>query len=245
MRVLVMRPQADAERTARRLAAHGHEAVIAPVLRIEGTDEPPPSDAFSGVILTSANAVPALATIAAQVDDLPIFAVGERTGSQAAEAGFADVRMAEGDAASLAVLIGASLPPRAKLLHVAGRERKPEPEASLAAAGFSISTWVAYEAITAERLAPFAQSALRQGSLDAVLHYSRRSAAVALDLAARADVVAPFLALAHICLSADTAAPLREAPARQVHVAERPDEDALLAALDGCPEITHTGSRKP
>jgi uroporphyrinogen-III synthase len=245
MRVLVLRPQADAERTARRLEAHGHEAVIAPVLRIERTDEQPPPDPFSGIILTSANAVPALAAIAAQVDGLPVFAIGERTGSEAAEAGFKDVRMAEGDAASLAALIGASLPPRARLLYVAGRERKPEPEASLTAAGFSISTWVAYEAIPAERLAPFAQSALRQGSLDVVLHYSRRSAAVALDLAARAEVMAPFLALTHVCLSADTAVPLYEAGAGQVRVAEGPDEDALLAALDGCREISGTGSRRP
>jgi len=233
MRVLVMRPQADAERTARRLEAHGHEAVIAPVLRIERTDEPPPSDAFSAVILTSANAVPALATIAARVDGLPVLVVGAHTGSQAAEAGFADIRMAQGNAASLAALIGASLPPRARLLHVGGRERKLEPEASLTAAGFSVSTWVAYEAIAAERLAPFAQSALRQGNLDAVLHYSRRSAAVALDLAARAEVIAPFLALTQVCLSADAAPPLHEVGAGQVRVAEGPEEDALLAALDG------------
>jgi uroporphyrinogen-III synthase len=208
--------------------------VIAPVLRIERTDEPPPSNPFAAVILTSANAVPALATIAGRLDGLPIFAVGERTGSQAAEAGFADVRMADGDAASLAALIGASLPPRARLLHVAGRERKAEPEASLAAVGFSVSTWVAYEAIAAERLPMIAQSAFREAGLDAALHYSRRSAALALDLAADAALMAPFLALTHLCLSADTAAPLHEAGAEQVGVAERPDEDALLTALNGC-----------
>jgi uroporphyrinogen-III synthase len=234
MRVLVMRPETDAERTARRLAAHGHEAVIAPVLRIERTDEPPPSDAFAAVILTSANAVPALAAIAVRVKGLPIFAVGERTGSQAAEAGFADVRMADGDAASLAALIGRCLPPAARLLHVAGRERKAEPEASLAAAGFSVTTWVAYEAVTAECLPALAQIALGEGGLDTALHYSRRSAAVALALAARAGLIAPFLALTHLCLSTDTAAPLHEAGAEHVRVAERPDEDALLAKLDGC-----------
>jgi uroporphyrinogen-III synthase len=234
MRILVMRPQADAERTARRLAVHGHEAVIAPVLRIERTDEPPPSGAFAAVILTSANAVPALATIAGCVEGLPIFAVGERTGSQAAEAGFADVRMADGDAASLAALIGRCLPPAARLLHVAGRERKAEPDASLATAGFSVMKWVAYEAVAAECLPAVAQIALCEGRLDTALHYSRRSAAVALALAARAGLVAPFLALTHLCLSGDAAVPLHGAGAEHVRVAERPDEDALLAVLDGC-----------
>ena len=39
MRVLVTRPLRDAEATARRLMARGHEAVIAPVLDIVATDD--------------------------------------------------------------------------------------------------------------------------------------------------------------------------------------------------------------
>jgi uroporphyrinogen-III synthase len=232
MRVLLVRPQADAERTARRLAMHGHEAVIAPVLRIDWTDEPPPSGSFAAVILTSANAVPALAAIKSRLPGLPVFAVGERTGSGAAAAGWTDVRVAEGDGAALAALIGRSLPPRAPLLHIAGRERKTEPEASLVAAGFSISTWIAYEAVAVERLPALAQSALSEARLDAALHYSRRSAAVALDLAARSGVMAPFLALTHVCLSADVAAPLQAVGAGRVRAAEQMDEASLLAALD-------------
>jgi uroporphyrinogen-III synthase len=209
----------------------GHEAVIAPILRIVRTDEPPPSDAFAAVILTSTNAVPALASIA---PDWPIFAVGERTGSAAAEAGLGDVRIADGDAASLAALIARTLPPDAKLLHVAGRERKPEPQESLNKAGFTVTTWAAYDALAAERLPRIACTSLHEGRLDAALHYSRRSAGVLLGLIKAAGLMAPFLSLAHVCLSADAAAPLRGAGARHFTVAERSDEDALLDALDHC-----------
>ncbi len=234
MRVLVTRPQPVAERTAQRLAARGHEAVLAPVLRIEATHEGPPSGDFAAIILTSANGVPALAPIAERMRAVPVFAVGERTGSAAAEAGFADVRTADGEAVSLAALITKSLPAAARLLRVAARERKPEPEASLTKAGFAIATWTAYEAVAAERLPAIAENAFRENRLGAVLHYSRRSAGVLLSLAGVAGVRAPFLALAQVCLSADTAAPLREAGAERVTIADRPSEDALLVALDGC-----------
>jgi uroporphyrinogen-III synthase len=234
MRVLLARPQGNAERTARRLAVRGHEAVIAPVLRIERTDEPPPSEKFAALILTSANAVPALASIASHLKDTPIFAVGERTGSAAAEAGFSDVRLADGDAASLAALTARTLPPDAKLLHVAGRERKPEPQESLVKAGFTVTTWAAYHALAAERLPRVACTSLHEGRLDAALHYSGRSASVLLGLAEAAGLMAPFLSLAHVCLSADAAAPLRAAGAQRFTVAERFDEDALLEALDRC-----------
>ena len=63
MRILITRPQAEAERTAARLIALGHEPVIAPVLRIERTEDTPPSGSFDALIVTSVNAVPALADL--------------------------------------------------------------------------------------------------------------------------------------------------------------------------------------
>jgi uroporphyrinogen-III synthase len=232
MRVLVTRPQADAERTARALAARWHEAVLAPVLAIARTAAPPPPGAFEAIITTSANAIPALASLDARAKGLPIFAVGERTASAAAEAGFHDVRTGHGDALSLAGMITRALPPGAKLLHIASRERKPEPEAALSSAGFAVATWVAYEAVAAERLPEAGLRALDDGRLEAALHYSRRSVGVIWGLVEDAGLRAPFCALAHLCLSADAATPLRAAGARRVIVAPRPDETSLLAALD-------------
>jgi uroporphyrinogen-III synthase len=244
MRVLVTRPQADAERTARALAARGHEAVLAPVLRIVRTDEQPPSAAFDAIILTSANAVPALASLGASAEGLPVFAVGERTAVAAAEAGCRDVRPASGDAASLTRLVLQTASPGAKLLHVAGLDRKPEPQATLSAVGFDVVVWAAYEAAAADRLPEAGLHAVRERRLDAALHYSRRSAGVVLDLVNDAGLMAEFRALPHVCLSADAAAPLQAAGARRVTIAARPDETSLLTALDGCAEkYGQVGSR--
>jgi uroporphyrinogen-III synthase len=96
-----------------------------------------------------------------------------------------------------------------------------------------ISIWTAYEAIAAERLSSIAADALREGRLDAALHYSRRSASILLDLAGAVGVKDELIALAHLCLSTDTAVPFRDAGAGRVTIAERPHEDALLDALDG------------
>jgi uroporphyrinogen-III synthase len=241
MRVLVTRPQADAERTARELAARGHEAVLAPVLRIAPTDQEPPSGAFDAILLTSANAVPTLASLGAPVEDLPIFTVGERTA--AAAAGYRDVHTAEGDAASLAGLVARTAAPGARLLHIAGLNRKPDLEAALSARGFAVVTWVAYDAVAAERLPNAGLHALHDGQLDAALHYSRRSAGIVLDLVRSAGLTARLLDIPHVCLSADTAVPLQAAGARFV-TAARPDETSLLAALDECVgKYDRTGSR--
>ena len=71
----------------------------------------------------------------------------------------------------------------------------------------------------------------RRRALDGVLHYSRRSAATLLRLAGAAGALNALLSLAHYCLSAEVAAPLREAGAQRIAVAASPTESALLTLL--------------
>ena len=59
----------------------------------------------------------------------------------------------------------------ARLLHIAGRDRKPEPLAALARAGFKIETWTAYEAVAAKRLPEELAAALSERRIDAPQHY--------------------------------------------------------------------------
>jgi uroporphyrinogen-III synthase len=74
--------------------------------------------------------------------------------------------------------------------------------------------------------------AFRDGGIDAVLHYSRRSARAFLD-AARADgIEISALALPQCCISDAVAGLLREAGAMQVAAARTPDEAAVFEVLD-------------
>ena len=227
MRVLVTRAREDAERTARRLAEEGHEAVLAPVLVIAPTGAPPPRAAWDALLLTSAHAVPALAALDR---GRPVFAVRARTAAAARAAGFRAVRSADGDARALARLVAAAVPRPATLLHATAPDRKAEPAASLAAAGFRVLVWECYEARAVPRLPDSALRAAEAGYLDAALHFSRRSAELLVGLAAREGLVPALRSVPHLCLSADVAAPLaaRGFPTR---VAPEPDEASLLGLL--------------
>ncbi|MGU3359907.1 uroporphyrinogen-III synthase [Methylobacterium sp. M6A4_1b] len=232
MRIWVARPEPGATRTGARLAALGHRPLVAPVLTVHPTGARLPQDAFAGLILTSANAVTALGPEdCARLRTIPTFTVGSRTAALAHAAGFADVREAAGEATSLARLVGASLARGARLLHAAGAERKAEPAAALVAAGFRLTVQDVYAARAVERLPGAVAEGLGGGELEAALHYSRRSARIAHDLANAEGLGGAFAALTHYCLSADVAVPLVAAGVAVHFVAERPGEDALLAGL--------------
>ena len=231
MRVLVTRPADQADRTAARLRAAGHEPVLAPVLAIVATGAtwPRPLDAL---VLTSAQAALAMpAQAASDWRTVPAFAVGERTAEALRTRGFGTVTSSGSDAAALAALLTATLPPGAAVLYAAGHDRKPVLELALAAAGLSLTIVEVYAARPAPDWDPAIRARLQAGTLDAALHYSARSAALALSQADGAGVRQAFLALRHHCVSDDAAAPLVAAGATIVAVAGRPDEDSLLATL--------------
>ncbi|KFG70631.1 uroporphyrinogen-III synthase [Microvirga sp. BSC39] len=228
MRVLVTRSPEDAARTAEKLAGVGREACLAPVTRIVPTGDPMPSGPYEALIVTSAHAEEALASLDRTK---PVFAVGERTAQAVRTAGFAGVTVAEGDAVSLVRLIRATLAPGLTLLHVTARHHKEEPAASLRASGFTILQWEAYEAQAVGTLPDAAVEALRSGQIGAALHYSRRSADLVIRLAGEAGLASSLLGIPHLCLSADVAAPLASAGATTL-VAGDPSEEALLGLLD-------------
>ncbi len=232
MRVLVTRPQREAETIARRLAAAGHEAVVAPVLRIEATDDIVPDAPFEAVLATSAHAIERLRESDAQrLQALPLYVVGARAADLAKTRGFAEIAMSAPDASHLAEAIATVSRPPTRWLYLAGRDRKPDLERRLAALGHDVSAAVVYEARTVEDFPEAAATALRAGALDAALHFSRRSADVVIALAQAAGVAEAFAALAHVCISADAAAPLRALAARVV-VSSPPTSQAMIAALD-------------
>jgi uroporphyrinogen-III synthase len=232
MRVLVTRSPEDAERTARRLAARGHETLLAPVTRIAPTREAMPDGPFDAFVITSAHAARGLSAVAAK--QAPVFAVGLHSANAVREAGFLSVVVAGGDARALSASILGALDPGATLLHVTGRHRKDEPAASLLAAGFQVRQWRAYEAQAVESLPALAIDALRTGRIGAALHYSRRSADLFLRLTSKAGLTSELKALSHLCLSADVATPFASLGITTLSAAQ-PDEDALLALLDDLP----------
>jgi uroporphyrinogen-III synthase len=239
MAVLVTRPHPDSEATAEALRARGFEVLLAPMLRFEPLAFADDAEIdYGAVIATSANALRAIERqlAASRLRKLPLFAVGEHTASAAVRAGFSKVIAAKGDAAGLRDLVLESvraklLKKAAVLLYLAGADLSRDLAGELGERGFSVVTQTTYRMIPVTSLPRAACDAFTANSVEAVLHYSRRSAHAFMD-AVRADgVEISALAIPHCCISATVAAVLRDAGAAQLMVAATPDENALFGSL--------------
>jgi uroporphyrinogen-III synthase len=239
MAVLVTRPHPDNEATARALRERGFAAVLAPLLRFEPVAAGAIDPDIAAVIVTSANALRAVEADLAPLLKLPLFTVGEHTAEEARRLGFAEVISADGDADKLRKRLRKAFKAKSlkdkqagKLLYLAGADLSRDLADELAEDGFEVVTRTTYRMVTLSTLSPETREAFAANEVEAVLHYSQRSARAFLD-AARADgVEISALAVPQCCISANVAAILREAGAVRVVAAASPDENALLGALE-------------
>ena len=182
------------------------------------------------ILLTSANAVPALSEAAKR---LPVFAVGAATAAAARGAGCKAVVSAGGAGEDLARLVAKRCrPDGGALLHLSGEQVQAEPAASLVAAGFALRRQPVYRAVAAGALAPGTIEAIRRREVDAVLLLSPRTARTFVALVGRHGLEACLGATAAICLSAAVAEPCRELVWQGVYTAARPEQSAVLEVLE-------------
>jgi uroporphyrinogen-III synthase len=232
MRVVVTRPQADSERTATALRALGHEVLVAPLMRVESIPADLSGD-WGAVVITSANAPMAIADNPARdaLLALPTLTVGKRSADAARDAGFTEVSTAGGDVRDLIrLLVARRLDKTGPLLYLAGEDRAADLIGELTMHGIAAEMRVVYRAATAP-LPSVLIEALRCGEVDAVLHFSRRSAENYLSGAQDAGITAEALKPRHVCLSEQIAAPLVVAGATSIAIAARPDEATLIELL--------------
>lgn len=221
-RVAITRALPDAARTAERLRGFDAEPIVAPLLEIE----PRIFDAdFSGaqaLLFTSGNAVRSAAPI--MKDRLvPVFAVGEATARAARQAGFGEVRSADGDVRALSRLVKSTLDPsNGSVVYLSGADVAWDLAGDLQAAGFEISARVVYQA----RVVAALPDAYRT-RLDIVVFHSARAAhAFAAFGAPNAE------RLTAACLSQSIAAAARQSTTwTRMVVASAPQEEALWRAL--------------
>jgi uroporphyrinogen-III synthase len=250
MSILVTRPHPDNEATADNLRARGHVVLLAPVLKFEPVAFHDESEAnYSAIIVTSANAIRAVAPLLQDLGlqdpglkdldllKLPLFAVGEHTAAAARDAGFAEVIVAGGDAAALRDKVVQSarekvLKKKGTLLYLAGADLSRDLSGELGAEGFSVVTQTTYRMAPVKILPRDVCDGFAAHGIEAVLHYSRRSARAFLEAARDEGVEISALAIPQCCLSETVAAVLREAGASQVLVAASPDENALFGTLE-------------
>ncbi len=227
--VLITRPEQGIADTSAKLRALGYAPVAAPVLCIRHRPLRQVPAPVQAVLVTSANAVPALP---AALHALPGFAVGEATAAAMRAAGFTHVHSADGDARDLTRLCAERLDPRgAPLLSISGARQGFRLAALLRDRGFRVIRRAVYAAVPVAALPDVAHRVLLDGNLHAALFFSADTARAFVKLvraAHLADRLAPVDALAIGPPAADV---LAELTWRSIRTAVRPTQEALLALL--------------
>jgi uroporphyrinogen-III synthase len=236
MAVLVTRPHPDNEATAATLRARGFDVLLAPMLRFEPLALQDDADArYGAVIVTSANALRGVEKHPAgqRLLKLPLFAVGDHTAGAAKDAGFEKVFSANGGAvalreAVLAAVKAKQLKKASPLLYLAGADLARDLAGDLGERGFTVVTQTTYRMIPVTDFPPDVSDGFAASAIQAVLHYSRRSARAFLEAARASGVEISALAIPQCCISDAVASIVRDAGATQVLTARTPDENALL-----------------
>lgn len=233
MRILITRPQEDAARFAELLSVRGHEPLCASLLSVRFFDGPELTfEGVSAIVVTSANGMRAFAR-RTERRDLRIFAVGPQTADAARNAGFEEVECADGDAATLAEeVLGWVKPDEGVLLHAASADNEGQLKTLLAEEGYTVDVMMLYEVVAIHKLPEIAREALVHRSLDAAVVFSPRSAMALRDCILRAGLAEACKDMAAVCISAATAAELEPLVFRAIVVAERPNQQAMLEAVE-------------
>ena len=224
-RIALFRAREDAAGSAARLRRLGFSVAHLPVIEIAPLPFAPAKARYDAVVATSAKAFLSEAPLDRAA---PLFVVGARTAREGEARGWRLAAPPAPDAERLAGTLERMTEPGASVLYLAGRDRKPALEAALGATR-ALEVVEAYAAVARRGWRPAEIRALASSAI--ALHYSHRSAELAVRLAEAAGLSAQFAAMAHICLSADVAAPLQAIGAAHLFVAQRPDEPSLLATL--------------
>ncbi len=231
MRVLILRPKLDSEQTAKLLEMRGHGAIIAPLINIEPLNFCMNyRSETAATFATSANAFRYLPNNFPDVlKTLPCITVGTNTSEAAKKAGFSNVTAALGDAKSLVKMIASDIVSPSNLLYLTGQPRKPDLEKNLKLLNYNVISCENYEAVTVKHLPETAIKAVEQG-VDVILHFSRRSAQIAMVLFEEANLMHKIQTVKHICLSENIAGALRNC--QHVYVAPKPKQTAMLNLID-------------
>ncbi|WP_417433434.1 uroporphyrinogen-III synthase [Hoeflea sp.] len=250
MRVLVTRPEPGGQRTADQLARLGHVPVLMPLFETvvtAGLDDLPPAEVIGGLIATSARAFAMFGNGGVSgtgLVDVPVHAVGPATAQAAREAGFVHVAEGGGTAEALTATLthlldrdaddgqpaGSAVRPGG-LVYLAGVPRTRVIETALEGGNHGFKVVECYKMEEISYSTDILKSDFLSPSPDVVLFYSANAARWFSELIDAANLAKTLDFTRFLCLSPAIANQLREIWRERVTVAERPDEDSLLASL--------------
>ncbi len=235
MRLLVTRPQPDADAQAEKLKALGHDVSVAPLLEVEFLNFAAlPLTGAQGLIATSRNSLRALEA-SSQLEatlNLPLFTVGAATAKLAGDLGFGNIHRGPGTAEEMLPLVQSECTPDAgALIHLAGERMAFDLKSALEKVGFEVVQPILYRINMAESFAEAARKVHMDGALEGVILMSPATAHTYMAMVAEPEIQAIARKLTFFCLSRNVAEPLKELEDARVLIAASPREDDLLALI--------------
>lgn len=226
-RILVTRSQPGAQSTAAALIDRGYEPIVEPLLTIETISATIP--AFDALAFTSVNGVRYFSKMHSWRDG-PVWCVGARTAAEAKDAGYQDIRSADGDVIALASLIQAEIGADVRLLHPGNEESLGDLAGRLKAHGADATFLPIYRSQPAAAPGPELTRALDgENNIDCILIHSPKAGAILAEFVLSSPA-APRLKVAAI--SRQSVLKL-SGLAIDVAIADNSNETALLEALEG------------
>lgn len=230
MNVLIYRPQPAASRTARAIEALGHHTYLYPLFNLVTQKPLSPTEAYDNVIITS-EAVFQVGVDLTPYLDYPLYVVGQRTYDAAVETGFNNVHAATETSPDLSERLLRTHKNPEHWLYICGVDRKSDLERRLTQEGHTFTVWEAYASRAMTQLPPALAMHLATGHIDIIVHYSLRSAEVFRDLVRNANLINTLAKVHQVVISESIKRVFQHIPVASMHVAIKPDEDALLETL--------------
>jgi uroporphyrinogen-III synthase len=236
MRLLVTRPEQDAQGLRKRLEALDHEVVIAPLLTLSFDDaDPIDLTDVQVLIATSRNGVKGLSAQPQALEiarALPLFAVGPGTAKAARDAGLGVIITGAGTARDLLPQLMSNFEPSdGLLLQLAGDTLAFDLDPELAAHGFRLVKPVVYRMKAATSLPYETIERLGLGDIDGVLLLSPRTADVYVQLILKYKLAGATAGITYYCLSPAIAARLKPLGKVRTEVADNPTLEGLLSLV--------------
>jgi uroporphyrinogen-III synthase len=236
MRILITRPKESAVSLIKHLQSLGHQVTIDPLIHILPMDHESVTKSFPPsleiVVTTSQQAIRCLADLTIQRDFL-LWCVGVESAKVAKELGFMKIHEAGGSAEALVNRLPLSLhPPLDKpILHVSGDVIRFDLVKALQNKGIAAQRVIVYKTQEAKKLSEDTQTALKAGTLDAILFYSPRTAHVFQTLCLSAALESYCETITSVCFSEAIKAEIQLLPWKNIRIAKKTTTDDLLNAM--------------
>lgn len=242
MRVLVIRPEPAASKTAHLLKQRGHEPVLFPMSQVTCVPVDWNTDIvqWAGTIFTSANAVNCLHSDNLPDQNIfkkPTFTVGRTTELAARQKGFEKVYCGDGDGAKLSEEIlkqvrsnNLKIENDSALLYLTTNDRTPTLEQNLASAGINVRPKINYR-VDANYDQKHLEHLGIDGNISVILFYSAKSVQRFFKSLEQSEAQL-FTSTRYGCLSSHIASHIPAEYSDKITVAKEPKEHHLLATID-------------